>query len=82
MLRKFTSLFCVAALSVALVGCGGTEGMADKAKETVDTTADAAHDTVDEVVPEAAQETAADAVDSTAEAATGLIDNAAGTNTP
>lgn len=79
MLRKFTSLFCVVALSVALVGCGEAGTMADKAKETVDTTAETAHGAVDDMVPEAAKDTVEGAVDTAADGAKDMIDKAAGT---
>lgn len=79
MLRKFTSLFCVAALSVALVGCNDTGTMVEKTKDGVDSTAETPHGAVDDMAPETDEETVEGAVDTSAEGTEDAIDKAAGT---
>ncbi len=74
MLKKFLSIVCVAVLSVSFVGCDAAT--ADKAKDTVDTTAETAKDATGDMVPEGAKETVDGAVDSGAEAAKDAIDGA------
>ena len=77
MLRKFASLACVALMSVAFVGCGETAtSMGDKAKENVDSAADATKDAAADVVPEGAKAHVDGAIDGGAEGTKTAIDTA------
>ncbi|MEZ6133530.1 MAG: hypothetical protein R3C53_01340 [Pirellulaceae bacterium] len=80
MLRKFCSLFCVVALSFALVGCDSDVATqaGDAAKGGVDAAADTTKDAADTVVPEDAKDTVDGAVDAAGEGAKDAIDGATG----
>lgn len=78
MLKKLTALMLAFTMTAAFAGCDQAGDVADKAKDGVDTAAEATKDAAADVVPDSAKDTVDGAVDQGGDMAKEGIDKAVG----